>query len=126
MKKPLPRNLDELIQQKEEDQMDAGLLTITLEPAGFAGLPLPEDFPLNIPGDGEADEIPEGFPFPEGFPLPDTLPVPDDTEDENVVETELIIDGFIVTGSKEKQITIKVGDIGDGVLPIEDLEGAQQ
>jgi len=124
--KPLPRNLDELIQRKEEDQMDAGLLTITLESTGFAGLPLPEDFPLNIPRDGETDEIPEGFPFPEGFPLPDTLPVPDATEDENVVETELIIDGFIVTGSKEKQITIKVGDIGDGVLPIEGLEGAQQ
>ena len=56
--KPLPRNLDELIQQKEEGQMDAGLLTITLEPAGFAGLPLPEGFPLNIPKDGEEDEIP--------------------------------------------------------------------
>ena len=42
------------------------------------------------------------------------------------METELIIEGFIVTGSKEKQITITVGDIGDGVLPIEGLEGAQQ
>ena len=124
--KPLPRNLDELIQQKEEDQMDAGLLTITLEPAGFAGLPLPEGFPLNIPEDGEADEIPDGFPLPEGFALPEGFPLPDDSEEENVVETELIIEGFIVTGSKEKQITITVGDIGDGVLPIEGLEGAQQ
>ena len=120
--KPLPRNLDELIQQKEEDQMDAGLITITLEPSGFGGLPLPEGFPLNIPEDGEADEIPEGFPFPDGFPLPEGFPVPDDSEEENVVETELIIEGFIVTGSKEKQITIKVAGIGDGVLPIEGLE----
>lgn len=118
--KPLPRNLDELIQQKEEDQTDAGLLTITLEPAVFGGLPLPEGFPLNIPEAGEGDEIPEGFPLPEAFP------VPDDSKEESVVETELIIDGFIVTGSKEKQITITVGDIGNGVLPIEDLEGAQQ
>ena len=98
--KPLPRNLDELIQQKAEDQIDAGLITITLEPSGFAGLPLPEGFPLNIPEDGEADDIPEGFPFPEGFPLPD------DSAEESVVEMELIIDGFIVTGSKEKEITI--------------------
>ena len=120
--KPLPRNLDELIQQKEEDQVDAGLITITLEPSGFGGLPLPEGFPLNIPEDGEADEIPEGFPFPDGFPLPEALPVPDDSKEENVVETELIIEDFIVTGSKEAQITIKVGDIGDGVLPIEGLE----
>lgn len=124
--KPLPRNLDELIQQKEEDQMDAGLLTITLEPAGFAGLPLPEGFPLNIPEGGEGDEIPEGFPFPNGFPLPEGFPVPDDSEEESVVETELIIEGFIVTGSKEEQITIKVGDMEEGMLPIEGLEGAQQ
>ena len=124
--KPLPRNLDELIQQKIEDQMDSGLITITLTPSGFGGLPLPEGFPLNIPVDDEVDEIPEGIPFPDGFPLPNVLPVPDDSEEENVVETELIIEGFIVTGSKEKQITITVGDIGDGVLPIEGLEGAQQ
>lgn len=122
--KPLPRNLDELIQQKEEDQMDAGLITITLEPSGFGGLPLPEGFPLNIPEEGEADEIPEGFPLPEDFPLPEGFPLPGDSEEQRV-ETELIIDGFIVTGSKEKQITIKVGDIGDGVLPIEGLEGVQ-
>lgn len=123
--RPLPRNLDELIQQKVEDQMDAGLITITLEPSVFGGLPLPEDFPLNIPEDGEAGEIPEGFPFPDGFPLPETLPVPGDSEEESV-EVELIIEGFIVTGSKEKQITIKVEDIGADVPPIEDLEDVQQ
>ena len=117
--KPLPRNLDELIQQKIEDQMDAGLITITLEPSGFGGLPLPEGFPLNISEAGEADEIPEGFPLPEGFP------VPDDSEEESV-EVELIIEGFIVTGSKEEQITIKVEDMEKDVLPLEGLEGAQQ
>ena len=43
--KPLPRNLDELIRQKEEDQMDAGLITITLTPSGFGGgFPLPGCF----------------------------------------------------------------------------------
>ena len=118
--KPLPRNLDELIQQKIEDQMDAGLITITLEPSIFGGLPLPGDFPLKIPEDGEAGEIPEGFPFPDGFPLPD------DSAEARVVETELIIEGFIVTGSKAEQITIKVEDIGANVPLIEDLEGAEQ
>lgn len=119
--KPLPRNLDELIQQKVEDQMDAGLITITLEPSLFGGLPLPEGFPLNIPEAGEADEIPEGFPFPDGFPLPETFPVPDDSEEESV-EVELIIEGFIVTGSKEEQIRIKVEDMEKDVLPLEGLE----
>ena len=119
--KPLPRNLDELIQQKVEDQMDAGLITITLEPSLFGGLPLPEGFPLNIPEAGEADEIPEGFPFPDGFPLPEALPVPDDSEKESV-EVELIIEGFIVTGSKEEQIRIKVEDMEKDVLPLEGLE----
>ena len=119
--KPLPRNLDELIQQKVDDQMDAGLITITLEPSLFGGLPLPEGFPLNIPEAGEADEIPEGFPFPDGFPLPEALPVPDDSEKESV-EVELIIEGFIVTGSKEEQIRIKVEDMEKDVLPLEGLE----
>ena len=97
--RPLPRNLDELIRQKEEDQMDAGLITITLAPSAFGGgVPLPEDLPLL-----------------EGFPLPDN-------SEEQGVEIELIIEDFIVTGSKEVQITIKVGDIEAGVLPI---EGAQ-
>ena len=122
--KPLPRNLDELIRQKEEDQMDAGLITITLTPSGFGGLPLSEDFPLNIPEDGEADGIPEGFPFPDGFPLPEALPVPEDSEVERV-ETEIIIEDFIVTGSKEEQITIKVRGAGEGVPPIPGLENAE-
>ena len=97
--RPLPRNLDELIRQKEEDQMDAGLITITLTPSAFGG----------------------GFPLPEDLLLPEGFPLPGDAE-EQFIEIELIIEGFIVTGSKEAQITIKVGDMGAGVLPI---EGAQ-
>ena len=118
--KPLPRNLDELIRQKEEDQMDAGLITITLTPSAFGGgfplpedLPLPEGFPLpqnGEEGEGDDGEIPEGFPLSEDFPLPDASA-------EQPIETELIIEGFIVTGSKEAQITIKVGNMGAGVLP---------
>ena len=124
--KPLPRNLDELIRQKEEEQMDAGLITITLTPSAFGdGFPLPEDLPLpeGFPfpengeeGEGDDGEIPEGFPLLEGFPLPGA-------SEEQSIETEFIIEGFIVTGSKEAQIMIKVGDIEAGVLPI---EGAQQ
>lgn len=98
--KPLPRNLDELIRQKEEDQMDAGLITITLTPSAFGG----------------------GFALPEDLPLPEGFPLPDDSE-EQPIEIELIIEGFIVTGSKEAQIVIKVGDMEAGVLRI---EGAQQ
>ena len=125
--KPLPRNLDELIRQKEEDQMDAGLITITLTPSAFGGeFLLPEDLDLPLPengeeGNGDDGDIPEGFPFPEGIPLPEGLPLPDNSEEQRI-ETELIIEGFIVTGSKEAQITIKVGDMEAGVLPI---EGAQ-
>jgi hypothetical protein len=59
--------------------------------------------------------------LPDGFPLPEGFPVPGDSK-ESIVETELIIEGFIVAGSKEKQITIKVEGTGDGVLPIEGLE----
>ena len=123
--KPLPRNLDELIHQKEEELMDAGLITITLTPSAFGGgFPLPEDlllpegFPLpenGEEGEGDDGEIPAGFPLPEGFPLPDDSA-------EQPIETEFIIEGFIVTGSKEAQIMIKVGDMKIGVLPI---EGAQ-
>ena len=123
--RPLPRSLDDLIRQKEEDQMDAGLITITLTPSAFGGgFPLPEDLLLpenGEEGEGDDEEIPEGFPFPEGLPLPEGFPLPGDAE-EQFIETELIIEGFIVTGSKEAQITIKVGDMGAGVLPI---EGAQ-
>ena len=41
--KPVPKNLDELIKQMAEDQVDPGLITVTLTPSGpdgFPGLPL--------------------------------------------------------------------------------------
>ncbi len=115
--KPVPRNLDELIRQKEEDQMDAALITITLTPSALGGgFPLPEDFGLPLPEnneEGEEDdgEMPEGLPLLEGFPLPNA-------SEEQSIETELIIEGFIVTGSKEAQITIKVGDMEGAALLI--------
>ena len=37
--KPVPKNLDELIKQMEEDQVDPGLITVTLTPSGFGGFP---------------------------------------------------------------------------------------
>ena len=110
--KPLPRTLDELIQQKKDEQRDAGLVTITLTPSGFGeGFPALDDFPL-----------PEGFPLPEnGEALPEGFPLPGDSE-ERSVEIKLVIEGFIVSGSKEAQITIKAGGFGEGVLPIGGLE----
>ncbi len=117
--KPVPRNLDELIRQKEEDQMDAGLITITLTPSALGGgFPLPEDFGLPLPenneeGEGDDGEMPEGLPVLEGFPLPNA-------SEEQPIETELIIEGFIVTGSKEAQITIKAEGTGAG-LPVGNL-----
>ena len=117
--KPVPRNLDELIRQKEEEQMDAGLITITLTPSAFGGgFPLPEDLGLPLPendeeDDGDDGEIPEGLPLLEGFPLPDNSA-------EQLIETELIIEGFIVAGSKDAQITIKAEGTGAG-LPIGNL-----
>ena len=58
--KPVPKTLDELIKQMEEDQIDAGLITVTLTPpgSGFPGLP-PDLLP------------PGGFPFPNDGEMPD-------------------------------------------------------
>ena len=55
--KPVPKNLDELIKQMEEDQGDPGLITVTLTPSGPDGFP---GFPTDLLPPG-------GFPFPEGF-----------------------------------------------------------
>ena len=128
--KPVPTNLDELIKQTEEDQVDPGLITVTLTPSGFGG-----DFPPILPGvfppeaggmpeDGEEDghgdegEGPGDLPFPEGFP-PDGLPLPEDMEPPEPVEVELIIKGFIVTGSRDVTVTIKGEDMDDGMALME-------
>ena len=119
--KPVPQNLDELIQQMEEDQVDPGLITVTLSASGFGGFPglppglvLPEGF--LPPGAGE---IPGDFPLPEGFPPVDGLPLPEDVEPPEPVEVELILDGFIVTGSRDTTVTIKGEDMDDGMMPAE-------
>ena len=136
--RPVPQNLDELIKQMEEDQVDAGLITVTLSPSGFgAGFPgLPPDlFPPDgflppevgeMPEDGEEDdngdddgEVPGDFPLPEGFPPLDGLPFPEDMEPPDPVEVELIIDGFIVTGFKDVTIMIKGEEMGNGIVPME-------
>ena len=153
--RPVPQNLDELIKQMEEDQMDPGLITVTLTPSGgfgreFPGLPPdllpPEGFlpPEGIlppedgemPEDGEEDgdgempedgeengeedgEIPGDFPLPEGFPPLDGFPFPEDIGPPPTVETELTIDGFIVTGSRDTTTMIKGEDMADGMMPAE-------
>ena len=137
--KPVPQNLDELIKQMEADQVDPGLITVTLSPAGFDDFPgLPPGFELpadflppgagEIQEDGEEDgeedgdgdgEIPGDLPLPEGFPPVDGFPFPEDVEPPEPVEVELILDGFIVTGSRDTTVTIKGEDMGDGIMPAE-------
>ena len=137
---PVPKNLDELIEQMLENQVDAGLITVTLTPSfggDFPGLPtdlLPGDLPLpegflppvdgEMPEDGEEDnegdgEIPPDLQLPEGFPPLDGLPFPEDIGPPPTVEVELIIDGFIVTGYKDITVTIKGEDMGDEMMPEE-------
>ena len=112
---PVPQNLDELIKQMEEDQVDPGLITLTLSPAGFGsgfpGLP-PEGF--LPPEDGE---IPGDLPFPEGFPPLGDLQIPEEMEPPEPVEVELVIEGFIVTGSRDAEVMIKGEEMGEGMLP---------
>ena len=71
--KPVPQNLDELIKQMEEDQMDPGLITVTLTPSGSGGgFPgLPPDF-----------RPPGGVPLPEGFLPPEDGEMPEDGEED--------------------------------------------
>ncbi len=128
----VPKNLEELIERIEEHEVDVGLITIMLTPSG-AGFPfpagslLPEGTPPpengEMPEDGEEDgeegegdgeedgegdgEMPEDLPFPEGSPLPEV------SEPPPPVESELIIEGFIVTGFKEVTVTIKGEDMAD-------------
>ena len=146
--RPVPKNLEELIEQMGEDQVDAGLITIMLAPSGF-GSPFPADFPLpegtpppengempedgeedgeegeNAEGDGEEDgegdgEMPADLLFPEGSPLPEEFEPPPP------VEAELTIEGFIVTGFKEVTVTIKGEDMGEGMMPIEGMADVEE
>lgn len=137
--RPVPQNLDELIEQMLEDQVDPGLITVTLIPSGpdgFPGLPPgllpPGDVPIlegflppedgEMPEDGEEEgdgdgEIPGDFPLPEGFPPLDGLPFPEDLGPPPTVEAELTLDGFIVTGSRDATITIIDENMNAGTMP---------
>lgn len=108
-----PENLDELIKQMEENQIQLGLVTITLtsEGSGF-GFPIFDDFLVledsEIPEGAEVDtEMPEDPPLPDDFIFPDELPLSEDIQPSPPIETEIIIEGFVVTGSKEISVTIK-------------------
>lgn len=100
--KPVPQNLDELIQQLEEDQVDPGLITVRLTPSGFG-----EDFE-GPPAIGE---------MPDGVPPLDEFPLPDDLEPPPTVEAELTLDGFVVTGSRDTTVLIRGEDIEDDRVP---------
>ena len=162
--RPIPKNLDELIQQMEEDQVDPGLMTVILTPSGsgdgFPPLPpgllppegllppdgflLPEDGEMPEDGeeadnengepeegeedgaedeampeegeeDGAGDEIPEDL----SFPPPSVPPFPLDFGPPPTVESELILEGFIVTGSKDTTVTIKGPEMDEDMVPIE-------
>ena len=131
--RPVPQNLDELIKQMEEDQVDPGLITVTLSSSEFGGFPgLPSDLlppeGLMPPGDGEMPEdgagedegdgeMPGDFPFPEGFPGLDELGIPEDVEPPEPVEVELVIENFIVTGSRDAEVMIKGEEMDEGMGP---------
>ena len=140
--RPVPKTLDELIKQMEEDQIDPGLITVTLMPpgSGFPGLPPdllppggflpPDEGEMPDEGEGDADdggdgeedgddggEIPGDFPFPEGFPGLDAFEMPEEVEPPEPVEVELVIEGFVVTGSRDAEVTIKGEEMDEGLFP---------
>lgn len=69
---PVPKNLDELIEQMLENQVDAGLITVILTPS-FGG-----DFP-GLP----TDLLPGDLPLPEGFLPPADGEMPEDGAEED-------------------------------------------
>lgn len=85
---PNPKNLDELIEQKLAEQVDPGLITVTLVPTGF--------------GEGPPLGQLEGAPPPEVLSPPPAA----DIEERPDVGAELVIDGFIVAGTQSASIMI--------------------
>ena len=73
--RPVPQNLDELIKQMEEDQLDPGLITVTLTPSGGFGGEFPGLPPDLLP--------PEGFLPPEGILPPEDGEMPEDGEEDD-------------------------------------------
>ena len=129
----------------EEDQIDPGLITVTLSSSEFGGFPgllpdlLPPDgFPFpdggempdndeegdddgEMPEDGEEDGddggVPADFPLPEGFPDLDALGMPEEVELPEPIEAELIIEGFVVTGSRDTTVMIKGEEMDEDMVP---------
>lgn len=95
---PIPENLDELIKQMEDGQTDLGIITITLIPksVGFDFPFLDDPFTFENDGLSEDDQIPP-------------------------IETEIVIDGFIITGSMEKPVNV----IDKESPPIENIDDTQ-
>ena len=87
----MPENLDDFIGQMEENQVEQGLITITLSPSGFS-----DDFLFN---DWELPEIGD-IPDEDSF-------FPEDVEPPEPIEKEIVIEGFIVSGAKEMNVSIK-------------------
>ena len=86
---PEPENLDQLIQQLQENQAaDSGTITITLQPAPF-------DWDAHF-------ELLDNWDWDTGTP-PDP---PDDDGTPPTIEKEIVMDGFIISGTK--QITVPV------------------
>lgn len=88
-----PENLDQLIQRKSENLVEEpGLLSIVLSPAG--GFSFGDDFFFD-------DQIPQISENPEMLQVDEGLP-----EQASAVETEIVIEDFIVVGTK--RVTVNV------------------
>ena len=117
---PLPENLDELIKQKEAELIDPGSILIRLTPPDDFGFDL--DFDFEIPDfDFEIPE-PDDIEMPEVPPVDDLSPLDDlpsleDLEPAEPIEIEIIIEDFIVTGSKLISVDITVPNAEDDVPP---------
>jgi hypothetical protein len=100
-----PENLDELIKQMEDGQRDVGVITIKLT-SNDAG----NDYPYHE--DPFQDDFSDEGLFDDDLSENDKL---------TQIETKILIDGFVISGSKEKSVTV----IGEDTTPIENLDDFQ-
>ncbi len=105
---PLPEHLKQLIEQIEAEQIAPGTITITLyPPSEFGFSDFSDVFPLELPPIfGEDEALPDEGTPPDELTETDELETTEDSEPAEPIETEIIIDKFIVTGNKEIQIDI--------------------
>ncbi len=116
----LPENLDEVIKQKMEGQIDVSTITITLSHGQGTDFDFSDDFPIdfniNIPGLEEEETVDgeeaDNIPAEEGDEETDEVP---EEIDVTPLETEIIIEGFVVIGSKELTVIIN----GEDEIPTE-------